>query len=339
MNKVLIVGSGNWGSTTAKIIGNNALKLNNVENEVRMWVFEEMVDGKKLTEIINTQNENVKYLPGIKLPKNVVAYPNLEEAVVGCNVLVFVTPHQFIESICEQIKGKLPKDCKAISLVKGVHVDSKGITLISNYISKELGIEVSTLSGANIADEIAIERFSETTIGYVNEQDGKFYFDLFNTPYFRVSIVPDVHGVEMCGALKNIVAIAAGIIDGMELGPNTKAAIIRIGLMEMKKFAQVYLEGVKENTFFESSGVGDLITTCYGGRNRKVAEAHVRTGKSFEELEKELLNGQKLQGTITSKEVNQFLSARNQEDEFPLFTKVYRICYKGLPPSEIVEGL
>jgi glycerol-3-phosphate dehydrogenase (NAD+) len=100
------------------------------------------------------------------------------------------------------------------------------------------------------------------------------------------------------------------------MGDNTKAAVIRIGLMEMRRFAELFYSGVKHETFFESCGVADLITTCYGGRNRKVAEAFVLTGKSFEELEREMLNGQKLQGTLTAKEVNALLRKKNAVSQY-----------------------
>ena len=136
-------------------------------------------------------------------------------------------------------------------------------------------------------------------IGYKNEANAKLLHKLFNTPYFKVSAVQDVAGVELCGALKNIVGIAAGLVDGLKYGDNTKAAVIRIGLMEMRKFAKLFYQGVNDETFFSSCGVADVITTCNGGRNRRVAEAHVLTGKSFDVLENEMLNGQKLQGTLT----------------------------------------
>lgn len=336
LEKVCIIGSGNWGSTIAKIIGNNVMKLDNLDKQVTMWVYEELIEGRKLTEIINTEHENVKYLPGIRLPANVKAVPDILDAARDASTLVFVTPHQFIGGLCKSLKGNIRPDCKAISLVKGVHFDTAEITLISDLISQELGIQVCTLSGANIASEIAREEFSETTIGFRDAKDGELFKQLFHTPYFRVNLVQDVHGVELCGALKNIVAIAAGLIDGMGLGSNTKAAVIRIGLMEMKFFAEAFLDGVCDKTFFDSCGVGDIMTTCYGGRNRRVAEAFAKTGKSFDELEKEMLNGQKLQGTITSFEVHQFLSARNRCHEFPLFDRVYKICYEGLPVKDII---
>jgi glycerol-3-phosphate dehydrogenase (NAD+) len=159
-----------------------------------------------------------------------------------------------------------------------------------------LGIDVCVLMGANIAQGVASDEFCESTIGYNNLNNALIFQKVFNTATFRINCVEDVAGTELCGALKNIVAIAGGLVDGLKCGENTKAAIIRLGLMEMRKFAKNFYEGVKDETFFESCGVADLITTCYGGRNRKVAEARVLTGKSFEILEAEMLNGQKLQG-------------------------------------------
>lgn len=152
--------------------------------------------------------------------------------------------------------------------------------------------------GANLANEVADEKFCETTIGVKDAKMAPILRDLFQTPNFRVVVSDDVDAVEICGALKNIVACGAGFVDGLGLGDNTKAAVIRLGLMEMIKFVDVFYPGSKLATFFESCGVADLITTCYGGRNRKCSEAFVKTGKSIAELEKEMLNGQKLQVKI-----------------------------------------
>ncbi|PQM34806.1 hypothetical protein Pyn_19384 [Prunus yedoensis var. nudiflora] len=114
--KVTVVGSGNWGSVAAKLIASNTLRLSSFHDEVRMWVFEETLpSGEKLTDAINRNNENVKYLPGIKLGKNVVADPDLDNAVNGANMLVFVTPHQFMEGICKRLFGKIKGDVEAIS--------------------------------------------------------------------------------------------------------------------------------------------------------------------------------------------------------------------------------
>ncbi|KAI8588213.1 NAD-dependent glycerol-3-phosphate dehydrogenase N-terminus-domain-containing protein [Geranomyces variabilis] len=337
--KVCLIGSGNWGSAIAKIVGRNVTKHDNYDSEVRMWVYEEIVNGQRLTDLINTQHENVKYLPNVKLPENVVAVPDLLHTVEDATLLVFVIPHQFVKGVCEQLKGKLHSNARAISLIKGVDVSKGGIHLISDLIKENLDIDVSVLMGANIASEVAMENFCESTIGCTNMKNGEAFHKALHSPHFRVAIVDDVAGVELCGALKNVIAIGAGIVDGLKMGENTKAAIIRIGIMEMKKFSQTFYKGVKDETYMESCGVADVITTCFGGRNRRVAEAHVVTGKSFETLEKEMLNGQKLQGTLTAKEVHEILKGKNMVNDFPFFTAVYRVCYENLPARELVDNI
>ncbi|XP_075068485.1 glycerol-3-phosphate dehydrogenase 1-like protein [Mixophyes fleayi] len=338
--KVCIVGSGNWGSAVAKIIGNNVKSLQKFAPTVNMWVFEENINGRKLTDIINTEHENVKYLPGYKLPDNVVAIPNLTDAVQGADLLVFVIPHQFIHKVCREISGNVHKKALGITLIKGIDEGPEGLKLISDIIREQMGIDISVLMGANIANEVAAEKFCETTIGSKVLEHGHLFKELLQTPNFRITVVEDADTVELCGALKNIVAVGAGFCDGLMCGDNTKAAVIRLGLMEMIAFAKIFCKGqVSTSTFLESCGVADLITTCYGGRNRKVAEAFVKTGKSIEELEQEMLNGQKLQGPQTSAEVYRILQQKGLVDKFPLFNAVYQICYKGKPVEEVISCL
>ncbi|XP_075581092.1 glycerol-3-phosphate dehydrogenase [NAD(+)], cytoplasmic [Pelecanus crispus] len=315
--KVCVVGSGNWGSAIAKIAGSNAVRLSTFENQVNMWVLEEEVGGRRLTDIINTEHENVKYLPGHKLPPNV-----------------------FIGKVCDQLKGHVKKDAVGVSLIKGVDEGPDGLRLISDIIHEKLGIEMSVLMGANIASEVAEEKFCETTIGCKNVQHGQTLKALMQTPNFRVTVVEDADTVEICGALKNVVAVGAGFCDGLGYGDNTKAAVIRLGLMEMIGFAKLFCKGpVTSSTFLESCGIADLITTCYGGRNRKVAEAFAKTGKSIEQLEKEMLDGQKLQGPQTSAELHRILKSKNLVEKFPLFTAVYQICYEGKPVTDVIKCL
>ncbi|XP_074836530.1 glycerol-3-phosphate dehydrogenase [NAD(+)], cytoplasmic isoform X2 [Carettochelys insculpta] len=338
--KVCIVGSGNWGSAIAKIVGNNAAQLEQFHTTVNMWVFEEEVGGRKLTEIINTQHENIKYLPGHKLPHNVVAVPDLLKASAGADILIFVVPHQFINKLCEQLKGHVKKEAIGVSLIKGVDEGPEGLKLISDVIREWLGIEMSVLMGANIANEVAAAKFCETTIGCKNLEHGQILKELMQTPNFRITVVPEADTVEICGALKNVVAVGAGFCDGLNFGDNTKAAVIRLGLVEMLTFAKLFCKGpVTSATFLESCGIADLITTCYGGRNRRVAEAFARTGKSIEQLEKEMLNGQKLQGPQTSAELNHILRHKNLVEKFPLFTAVYQICYEGKPITDFIKCL
>uniref|UniRef100_T2MH43 Glycerol-3-phosphate dehydrogenase [NAD(+)] n=1 Tax=Hydra vulgaris TaxID=6087 RepID=T2MH43_HYDVU len=339
MRKVSIVGSGNWGSAIAKIIGNNVLKSTHFEQRVNMYVYEEMVGDRKLSDVINTDHENIKYLPGIKLPPNIVAVPSLVDACFGADVLVFVVPHQFVVPVCNQLKTIIKPGAVGISLIKGLNQSSTKLECASNLIASILGIECGALMGANIAQEVAKEEFCESTVGYSDSEKWWMWKALFHCSYFKVNCVDDVNTVEICGSLKNAVAMAAGFVDALDFGDNTKAAIIRLGLLEMQNFCKIYSEGGHASTLFESCGVADLITTCYGGRNRKVAEAFARTGKSFETLEKEMLNGQKLQGPHTALIAYNFLRERNLHENFPVFSSVYRICYENKPPSFLIDTL
>ncbi|XP_030637899.1 glycerol-3-phosphate dehydrogenase 1-like protein isoform X2 [Chanos chanos] len=316
--KVCIVGSGNWGSAIARIIGSNAQTLQRFATTVKMWVFEENVNGRKLTDIINTEHENVKYLPGYKLPENV-----------------------FIRKLCDEMSGCVSKKARGITLIKGIDEGPEGLKLISDIIREKMGIDVSVLMGANIANEVAAEKFCETTIGSKVLENGQLFKELLQTPNFRITVVDDADTVELCGALKNIVAVGAGFCDGLQCGDNTKAAVIRLGLMEMIAFAKLFSKdgSVSSSTFLESCGVADLITTCYGGRNRRVAEAFAKTGKSIEQLEQEMLNGQKLQGPLTSAEVYHILKQKGLVEKFPLFTAVYQICFEGKPVQDMISCL
>jgi glycerol-3-phosphate dehydrogenase (NAD+) len=332
LEKVAIIGSGNWGSAISCIIGKNVLKFPDLfEPLATMWVYEETLpDGRLLSRTINSEHQNVKYLPGIDLPENIIAESDLVAAVKGASLLVFVTHHQFIRNICKQIKGSLDPRARGISLIKGVEVEPDcGLKLISEIIANEL----------NIANEVAKEQFCESTLGYRLLENGQVFRKLLNAPHFRVALAKDVVGVEMCGALKNIIALGAGFVDGLGFGENTKATVVRIGLVEMKNFCRLFHNQVQESTFWESCGFADLLTTCYGGRNRKVAEEFVKSGKPIYQLEAEMLNGQKLQGPPTAKEIYSIVKEKNLSDEFPLLTSIYKICFEGLPPKDLIKNL
>ncbi|KAI9053325.1 hypothetical protein LZ554_002286 [Drepanopeziza brunnea f. sp. 'monogermtubi'] len=393
-HKVTVVGSGNWGSTIAKIVAENTRAHPDLfQTEVQMWVFEEEVtiakDSKhydpskgdtpqKLTEVINTYHENVKYLPNITLPSNIIANPSLVDAAKDSSILVFNLPHQFIGRISKQLEGNILPFARGISCIKGVNVTSSEISLFSEWIGEGLGIYCGALSGANIANEIAQEKWCETTIAYdpppvdsrvttpagpspssssvnltitpVDEPhrdvlgrvskiklkavpaqypplDHALFRTLFHRPYFHVRMVSDVAGVSLGGALKNIVALAAGFVEGRGWGDNAKAAVMRVGLLEMVKFGKEFFgQTVHAGTFTEEScGVADMITSCSGGRNFKCAKMAIEKGISVDEVEKLELNGQKLQGTSTAKEVNSFLKSQGREDEYPLFKAVLDI--------------
>ena len=410
-HKVTVVGSGNWyavqyalhtcncsqtyrGSTIAKVIAENTTANPNLfEEVVQMWVHEEDVvipktsrhydpssstcdKPQKLSQMVNKLHENIKYLPGITLPDNVVAVTDIAEAVKDSTVLIFNLPHQFIRRICHDLQGKIVPYARGISCIKGVEVSEKGVTLLSELIGQTLGIYCGALSGANIASEIAAGKYSETTVAYdppsmdsrqptphgtpggsptssqfnlaMTARDGAkakkpqlvplpsefppLSHDnmkrLFHRSYFHVRMVSDVAGVSLGGALKNVIALAAGWVDGLGWGDNAKAAVMRVGILEEVKFGKMFFgDSCKTQTFTEeSAGMADVVTSCMGGRNFRCAKISIQRGIPIDEVERMELNGQKLQGTSTAYEVNSFLKSQGKEDDFPLFTAVYSEC-------------
>ena len=163
---------------------------------------------------------------------------------------------------------------------------------------------------------------------------------LFHRRYFHVRVVSDVAGVSLGGALKNVVAVAAGWVDGLGWGDNAKAAIMRVGLLEMREFGNRFFpHTIQPDTFtVESAGVADLITSCSGGRNFRCAKMSIQEGKSIEEIEARELNGQKLQGAMTAGEVNKFLKHKGLEKDFPLLSAVYEVL-QGKEKAENLPDL
>jgi len=358
--KICIIGSGNWGSAIATVLGRNAARLPFCNDEVAMWVFEEQVSlpphntAANLSDVINTRHENLKYLPGITLPSNVRAIPDLKDACKNATLLIFVLPHQFLPKLLPIIRANVhPSQCRGVSLIKGLDFDSK--TKLPVLISKSIedtiggGFKCGVLMGANIADDVAKQSMCESTLAceFGTDQLNEMTRQLFDRPLFCVRRIQDVSGAEAFGALKSIVALGAGFADGLGLSGNTKAALLRVGLLEMAKFCSCFFEGVEQGTFMESCGVADLVTTCYGGRNRKCAEAFARLQAVeseacdvlWSDIEKKMLNGQKLQGTLAAKEVFFALDSRSLLNSFPLFRAIYEIAFHGRAVASITEGI
>jgi glycerol-3-phosphate dehydrogenase (NAD+) len=389
------------GTTMSKLVAENVKAHPQLfEETVEMWVYEEDVTipkdsrqydassefadkPQKLSELFNKVHENVKYLPNITVPSNVVANPDLVDSCKNSTILIFVLPHQFIARACDQLAGKIVPYARAICCTKGIDVGEKGIRLMSEAIGMRLNIYCGALSGANIASEIAQEKYSETTVAYdpppmdsraptpsgspnasqvdlispskpnpsarsarlqplPNEYPALSHGNirkLFHRPYFHVRIVDDVAGVSLGGALKNIIALGAGFVDGLGWGDNAKAAVMRVGILEMVKFGKMYFpDSSKASTFTEEScGVADVVTSCSGGRNFKCAKMAIQQGKTVFDIENEVLNGQKLQGTSTAYEVNSFLKQQGKEADYPLFTAVYNILEGNAKPQDIPE--
>jgi glycerol-3-phosphate dehydrogenase (NAD+) len=379
----------------AKLVAENTKAYPNLfEETVQMWVYEEEYiipkdsrhyagsdKPEKLSQLVNTLHENVKYLPNITLPPNVVANTDLPDACKDSTMLIFVLPHQFIARTFTQLAGKILPYARAICCTKGVDVSEKGIQLMAEAIGKGLNIYCGALSGANIASEIAQEKYSETTVAYdpppmdsrnptpsgspnasqvdlINPNKStpgprsahltpvpseypplshENVRKLFHRPYFHVHLVNDVAGVSLGGALKNIIALAAGFVDGLGWGDNAKAAVMRVGILEMVKFGKAfYGDSARTSTFTEEScGVADVVTSCMGGRNFRCAKMAIERGETIYEIEQKELNGQKLQGTSTAYEVNEFLKSQGMEADFPLFTAVYNILEGNARPEDI----
>lgn len=338
--RVCIIGSGQCSCAIAKIVGCNTWKYLDFHDKVNMYVYEEIINNQKLTDIINTKHENVKYLPGHILPDNIIAVPDIEKAVADADILVFVVPHDIIKTICSNLVGKVKPTAVAISLIKGFEKsEDGGIDLISHIICRSLNIPCSVLMGAYLANEVAQEQFCETTIGCANPEFKMKFQKLFETENFRTSATDDVNTVEICSALKNIIGCGAGFVDGLYCGDNTKAAVIRLGLQEMIKFVECFYPGYKLNTFFESCGIAELIANCYGGSNRKLCEEFVKSGKSIKLLEDELFMGHTLPGPAAAEQVNCMIQRKNLECEFPLFTTIHKICTQQLHPKCLIGNI
>ncbi|XP_070854213.1 glycerol-3-phosphate dehydrogenase [NAD(+)], cytoplasmic-like [Drosophila suzukii] len=255
----------------ARNVGRNVMNSQTLDEKVPMYVYEEIVDGRKLTEIINTTHMNAKYMPNFELPPN----------IIPCSVLV----------------------------------------------------------GCNLPYELAHDHFAEGTVGCRDQKYYRVLHDIFKSPTFRVVVTEDADCVEICSTLRNIIAFAAGCSDGMELNENTKGGIIRRGFLEMLQFVDVFYPGCRMGTFFESCGISDLVTSCYANRNRKLAEAFVKTGKPLSELEHILIPGHEPLGPVRAELVHHMLKKKGLEDKFPLFTCVYRICTGDYPLHRLVETL
>ena len=337
--KVAMVGSGAFASAAMQMVSYNAKKKPLFKDRVDMYVYEEEYWGGKLTDAINREHANPKYLPGVHFGDNVVANPSLEDTVKDADLIIFCAPHQYMPRICKQIQLKTKPTAMAISLIKGIHITPKGPALMSSMVRDILHINCSVLMGANLASEILPGGLCEATIGSHSSTEGEIFQELFDTTYFSTTVIADVEGAELAGALKNVVAVAAGFADGCKLGENAKATILRQGLYEMRLFAKEMHSSVKDETFFENCGVADLIATCYGGRNHRVSKAYAECSgtKTFGELEAELLRGQKLQGVLTSHEVRLVIESRGWESKYPLFTAVDSIVRRVYEPKDIAR--
>lgn len=350
--RVCLLGAGSYGTAVARIVASNITRhADEFHSKLNLWVRR-----TELADQINATNENSQYLPGAPIPSNLVANSNLEEVVKDADIIVIGVPHTYIsESMIDTIKEKSNHNANTIhvvSLAKGIYTENDTLIRVSQRLHQKLNggsngnggnsprFVISVLMGANVYDQMGRDEFAEVTLGCPT-MDSQLY-NLFNDlDRFHVSMTRDVSGVEFCAVLKNVVALGVGYAEGLGLGSNTKAAIIRRGLREIVKFAKHFGEDVKDDTFFQSAGIADLMTTCFAGRGQRLAAAFVKDnkGRGWAELEKEVLNGMQIPDWHNVNMVFKFLDAEDRTGDFPFFSIVYLIGFANVDPGQIVEVL
>jgi glycerol-3-phosphate dehydrogenase (NAD(P)+) len=322
--RVGVVGGGSWGSAVAHLL---ALKGFRVD----WWIRE-----AEVREQVREFRENRIFLPGILLARNAVPTDDLDRAVRGKHVVVVVVPSHFFRDIAGRMVDAVEKDTLLVSASKGIenqtHLTMSAVLQASmNAVSAG---RIAVLSGPTFAVEVARQVPSVATVASVEPKTAVFVQHVLATPYFRVYTAEDVIGVELCGALKNVVAIASGIIDGLNLGLNTRAALITRGLTEMKRLGRAL--GADPDTFNGLAGAGDLILTCTGdlSRNHTVGK---KIGEGMRLAE--ILSGMRMiaEGVKTAKSVYN-LSCRLGV-EMPICSEVYRILYEDASPAEALQRL
>ena len=268
MNNVTIIGDGGWGTALALVLQRN-------NHNVTVWGYSE-----KNIDIINKKKENIHYLPNIPIPSDINWTSSVKEAVSYAELVVIVIPSKFFKKTIEIFSPYLSKEHLIISATKGIDHSGKTMSMIAEEI---LNRPISVLSGPSHAEEVAKAIPSAVVIASKNNFESKKLQTYFMNDFFRVYTSTDCLGVELGGALKNIIAIAAGISDGLGYGDNTKAAIITRGLNELKKLGKAL--GANDETFTGLSGIGDLIVTCTSNHSRnRNAGVQLGLGKTYNQI-------------------------------------------------------
>ncbi|KAF9763103.1 Glycerol-3-phosphate dehydrogenase [NAD(+)], cytoplasmic [Nosema granulosis] len=336
--RIGVIGTGNWGTTLAKMIANNVTKKNAskyFDKTVVLWGIEEKYEGELLSSVINLQHINKKYLDGVELPHNIFCTSDISK-FTDIDIVVVALPHQFIGTM-ESFKNVIKNNCIAVSVIKGFIDHPNGsITLISSYLKDLLGCRISVLMGANIATEVARGTISEGTLGYNDEDSKEILYYMLNSYSYRVTCVKDIPGVELVGSLKNVVALGCGLVEGLGYSGNTKVAIMRNGIIEIRRFLKFFYPESKDETIFQSCGIADLIVSCLEGRNYKFGVMKGKEDMSLEDFE-ESIGGQKIQGTGTAEAIFNFLVFKKRTTDFPLFVNTYMIFVENSEPSEILK--
>ena len=320
--KISVLGDGGWGTTLAILLHRKGFK-------VTLWgAFADYVT------YLDKKRINTKFLPHIKIPKEIEITHDLESIAVDKQLIIFAIPSQYMRKILKRFKQfNYPHDAMYLSVTKGIEVSS--FKRMSEVIRDELGnIKLAVLSGPTIAREVACGIPTTAVVSSYNKSLRKYLQNIFMSERFRIYTNSDVVGVELGGSLKNIIAIACGISDGLGFGTNTKAALLSRGLAEISRLGQAM--GAKLMTFSGISGLGDLVTTCISpySRNRFVGE-QIGRGKSLSQIKAHM---QMVAEGIPTAKSAYTLSSRHRVD-MPITTEVYSVLYKNKSPLKAVRDL
>jgi len=322
MKNVSIIGDGAMGSVCAMLLCQKGFA-------VRMWGY----DAEQLAQI-EEKRENIKFLPGYKLPASLVFEPKDSEILKNAELIVSAVPCQYVRSVWERLKKYVNANVPIVSVTKGIENGTllRPSQILSDVINKD--IKFVTLSGPTIADELVRELPATATAASVDDRLAGEVQEIFSTSYLRVYRNSDIIGVELAGAMKNVIAIAAGIIDGTKAGDNAKAALLCRGLAEISRLGLSL--GAIEQTFAGLSGLGDLVTTCISpmGRNRSFGQ-RIGTGQTV----KQAIEATEsiVEGVTTCKSVIGL--AEKHGVDMPITEAVYKILFEHKSVSAAIEEL
>lgn len=322
--KVTVLGAGSWGTTLALVLLGNG-------HEVSLWTYK-----PEQAELMRERRENPEFLPGIPLPPSLRILADIEAACEGRGMIVAAVPSQFLRPVIKKIAHMDLEKTIVCNVAKGI----ENTTLMTmsevllDVLEHERKENLAILSGPSHSEEVSRQIPTAIVAASFKERTAKTVQDAFMTRYFRVYVNEDIRGVELGGALKNVIAIAAGISDGAGFGDNTKAAIMTRGIYEITRLG-VKL-GAQPRTFAGLSGVGDLIVTCMSrhSRNRYVGE-QVGKGRKLEDVLKEMV--MVAEGVATAKSVREV--EKKYDIELPIMTEVYQVLFEGKDPYKATQDL
>ncbi len=322
--KIGVIGAGSWGTTLADLLAKKG-------HAVTLWAYEPELVSEMATTGINSL-----FLPGIPLSPALNFTNSLQEAVSGKGLLLFVVPSQVVRSVLAAALPAIPADAVLVSASKGIELDSL-LTVSQIFeatLSTALFANFAVLSGPSFAREVAQEMPTAVVAAAQSEEVARQVQGIFTTPAFRVYTNDDTMGVELGGAIKNVIALAAGISDGLGFGNNTRAALITRGLAEMTRLGRAM--GARSNTFSGLAGMGDLVLTCTGdlSRNRTVGMKLGQGMKLSAILGEMRMVAEGVKTTESARDL-----ARKLGVDMPITEKVYSILYEDKPAREAVVEL